>query len=177
LPSDQCCQRAIRLLPTRYSLSSDAYLTDTCIYNQLNAVSSFNSQFHLQLTYNTITIFVFDCISPVLNILLPFDSSSKINLLKTNWEAKFTLLPPNEVTTLTVLVRCIKNVPILDLAWPSSWLYFRNSFPLARCIGQVRLIPPKNLHLHHLQTIVPPWEYSCHRTDNTVGSLFIVTTN
>ena len=41
--------------------------------------------------------------------LTAFDSASKINRPKTNWEAKFTLLPPNEVTTLTVLIKCIKN--------------------------------------------------------------------
>ena len=33
-----------------------------------------------------------------------FDFSSKINLLQTKWEGKFTLLPPNEVTNLAALI-------------------------------------------------------------------------
>ena len=61
------------------------------------------------LPHNTTAIFDLSYISQVLNILPPFYSSSKINLLKTNWQGKYTLLPPNEVTILEALIRNINN--------------------------------------------------------------------
>jgi len=128
--------------------------------------------------HNTTAICDVGCISQVLNFLLPFDSSSKINRLeKKNWEGKFTLLSPNEVTTLATLIRCIKNGtdPLFGTAvtlavrlqfTSSCWMYWTGPVDSA-----------KETFTFTNRKTLSSLGNSCHRTDRTVCSLFIFTTN
>jgi len=106
-----------------------------------------------------------------------FYSSSKINLIQTNWEGKFTFLPPNEVTTLAAFITCIKNcadprfgtavtfVALLEFSFGGQ-MYWTGPVNSAK---QTLSLPTTN---HS-----PAWQYSCHRTDRTVRPSFIFTTN